>query len=214
MKKFFNLKKISIFIETGLIFLGFWFLLSNLKTDGVWETVFLNVLFFLVIPVFIFKRKFNLEKKDKNWKIFFQIIGFWLMFGLMFFSLREISFLKLNYLTRMDWFLGDWWIILFLNLFLIPVILFCQEFFFREFLLNKLVENFSVKVALIFQAGVFTLFEMFFFEMFAWNFIVFNFILAFILGVFYLQTKTIWYSFFMRWGLILILDGIILYKIQ
>jgi membrane protein DedA with SNARE-associated domain len=25
MKKFFNLKKISIFIETGLIFLGFWF---------------------------------------------------------------------------------------------------------------------------------------------------------------------------------------------
>jgi membrane protease YdiL (CAAX protease family) len=207
-------ENLIIFIKILLIYLGFWFLLKNLKTDGVWETVVLNFLFFLVLPLFLFKEKLNGLFFKNNWSINFQVGALWLIFGLVVFNLDSFSFLKINYLSRMDWFLKDWGVIFFLNLILIPIILFSQEFFFRKFLIKNLKENFSIKVTLILQASFFVIFEMLFFEIFTWQFIVFNFILALILGVFYLQTKSIWYSFLVRWGLILILDGTVLYKIQ
>jgi membrane protease YdiL (CAAX protease family) len=207
-------ENLIIFIKILLIYLGFWFLLKNLKTDGVWETVVLNFLFFLVLPLFLFKEKLNGLFFKNNWSINFQVGALWLIFGLVIFNLDSFSFLKINYLSRMDWFLKDWGVIFFLNLILIPIILFSQEFFFRKFLIKNLKENFSIKVTLILQASFFVIFETLFFEIFTWQFIVFNFILALILGVFYLQTKSIWYSFLVRWGLILILDGTVLYKIQ
>jgi membrane protease YdiL (CAAX protease family) len=207
-------ENLIIFIKILLIYLGFWFLLKNLKTDGVWETVVLNFLFFLVLPLFLFKEKLNGLFFKNNWSINFQVGALWLIFGLVIFNLDSFSFLKINYLSRMDWFLKDWGVIFFLNLILIPIILFSQEFFFRKFLIKNLKENFSIKVTLILQASFFVIFEMLFFEIFTWQFIVFNFILALILGFFYLQTRNIWYSFLVRWGLILILDGAVLYKIQ
>jgi membrane protease YdiL (CAAX protease family) len=189
-------------------------LLKNLKTDGIWETVVLNFLFFLILPLFLFKERLSGLFFKNNWSINFQVGALWLIFGLVVFNLDSFSFLKINYLSRMDWFLKDWGVIFFLNLILIPIILFSQEFFFRKFLIKNLKENFSIKVTLILQASFFVIFEMLFFEIFTWQFIVFNFILALILGFFYLQTRNIWYSFLVRWGLILILDGAVLYKIQ
>lgn len=203
-----------VFIKVLLIYWGFWFLLNNLKTDGIWETVILNLIFFLVLPWLVLKEKIVELKFKNNWLINFQILILWLFFGFIVLKLNSLSFLKLNYLARVDWFLGDWWIILFSNLILIPIILFSQEFFFRNYLIKKLKLSFSNTGGLIIQAGLFVIFEMLFFEIFIWQFIIFNFILALILGSFYLQTKNIWYSFLMRWGLILILDGTILYKIQ
>ncbi len=203
-----------IFIKIFLIYLGFWFLLKNLNTDGVWETLILNILFFLALPIFLFKEKLEGFNFKNNWSINFQTIVLWGVFGLVIFNLEKFSFLKLNYLSRIDWFLSDWWVIFFLNLVLIPAILFSQEFFFRNFLIKKFQAIFSIKITLITQATFFVIFEMLFFEIFIWQFIVFNFALALILGIFYIQTKNIWYSFFVRWGLILILDGTILYKIQ
>jgi membrane protease YdiL (CAAX protease family) len=214
MREKIKLKKFLIFIEVFFIYLSFWFLLGNLKTNGIWETVILNILFFLVMPIFLFKKKFPEKPEEKKITVVLQILALWLIFGLMLFSLEDISFLKLNYLSRMDWFFGDWWIILGLNFILLPVILFCQEFFFRDFLFNRIKEDFSIKIALFSQAGLFVVFEMLFFETLNWQFFVFNFILALIFGVFYNQTKTIWYSFFLRWGLILILEGLVLYRIQ
>jgi membrane protease YdiL (CAAX protease family) len=207
-------ENLIIFIKILLIYLGFWFLLKNLKTDGIWETVVLNFLFFLILPLFLFKERLSGLFFKNNWSINFQVGALWLIFGLVVFNLDSFSFLKINYLSRMDWFLKDWGVIFFLNLILIPIILFSQEFFFRKFLIKNLKENFSIKVTLILQASFFVIFETLFFEIFTWQFIVFNFILALILGVFYLQTKSIWYSFLVRWGLILILDGTVLYKIQ
>jgi membrane protease YdiL (CAAX protease family) len=166
------------------------------------------------LPLFLFKEKLNGLFFKNNWSINFQVGALWLIFGLVIFNLDSFSFLKINYLSRMDWFLKDWGVIFFLNLILIPIILFSQEFFFRKFLIKNLKENFSIKVTLILQASFFVIFEMLFFEIFTWQFIVFNFILALILGFFYLQTRNIWYSFLVRWGLILILDGAVLYKIQ
>ncbi len=203
-----------IFAKVVLIYSGFLFLLNNLKTDGVWETVILNVIFFFILPWLILKEeivKFNFKN---NWAIDFEILILWLVFGFIVLKLEVFYFLKLNYLTRVDYFLNDWWVILFLNFILIPIILFSQEFFFRKYLIKKLKVSFSVIGSLVIQAGLFVVFEMLFFEIFIWQFILFNFILAFILGFFYIKTENIWYSFLTRWGLILILDGIILYKIQ
>jgi membrane protease YdiL (CAAX protease family) len=200
--------------------LGFWFLLNSLSTDGVWETVILNVLFFLVFPLFVlggsFKKKELTEgvKEKINVKVCFQILAIWAVFMTLLSKLNFLAFVKINYLARTDWFLGDWWAIFFINLFLIPLILISQEFFFRKFLIGKLDKVFSSRTTLLIQAGLFVFFEILFFEIFYWQFILFNFILALLLGWMYQQTKSIWYSFFTRWILILLLDGVILYKIQ
>ncbi len=215
-----NQNLIMLFIEIALVYLGFWFLLNNLNTNGVWETVILNILFFLVFPVFIlkgeFKNQYLLQKiKSKlNIKVCGQVLVFWIIVLILFLKFDFLIFLKLNYLSRVDWFLTDWWAIFFIDLILIPLILFSQEFFFRNFLLNKLKNIFSIKIALIIQAGLFVLFEVLFFEIFQWQFVLFNFLTALFLGGLFVQTKSIWYSFFVRWSLILMLDGIILYKIQ
>ncbi len=217
-----NLPKIQnlpiVLIEVSLIYLGFWFLLNNLTTDGIWETVFLNLLFFLVFPGLILKQKLKdqlgfLKNNSKiNIKVGLQILGVQIL--VLILVINFLPFLKLNYLSRIDWFLNDWWAIFFIDLILLPIILVSQEFFFRNFLINKLTEIFSIKIALIIQAGFFVFFEVLFFEIFNWQFILFSYLLALFLGSLYIQTKSIWYSFFTRWFLILMLDGIILYKIQ
>ncbi len=215
-----NLSKIQnlpiTLTEVFSIYLGFWFLLNNLTTDGVWETVFLNVLFFLVFPIIILKQglKDQLVLSKINCKICLQILGVQILVLILVLTINFLPFLKLNYLSRMDWFLNDWWAIFFIDLVLLPIILVSQEFFFRNFLINRLAIILSNKAVLIVQASLFVGFEILFFEIFNWQFILFNYILALFLGWFYLQTKSIWYSFFTRWILILLLDGVILYKIQ
>ncbi|MCK5081000.1 MAG: CPBP family intramembrane metalloprotease [Candidatus Moranbacteria bacterium] len=215
-----NQKINLIFIKILLIYIGFWFLLSNLKTNGVWEMVILNVLFFWALPFFVLKQKFQ-KKNTLAWlswksrlKVILQILGILAVFVFLIVELDGFSFLKLNYLARIDWYLNDWWALFFINLILIPVILFSQEFFLRNFLINKLRKTFSIKMTLVIQAIIFVFFEILFFEVFVWQFVLFNFSLAFCLGWIFVQTKSIWYSFFTRWMLILILDGMILYKIQ
>lgn len=215
-----NQKINLIFIEVLLVYIGLWFLLRSVQTNGVWETVILNGLFFFILPFFVFKQKLQEENKLKRFsrknkvRVILQILAIWTVFFFLIFNLGQASYFKLNYLARIEWYLSDWWALFFLNLILIPAIIFSQEFFFRNFLINKLVKTFSVKITLLVQAIVFVFFETLFFEVFTWQFLLFNFILALGLGWIFIQTRSIWYSFFTRWGLILILDGMILYKIQ
>lgn len=206
-----------IIMEILMMYLGFWFLLKNLETNGIWETVILNVLFFLIFPLVVLKNKseiFENSKQKINIVVSLQILAIWAMFSFLFLKAEEISFFKLNYLARVDWFLNDWWILFFLDLVLLPIIIYSQEFFFRNFIVNKLGEVFSDKIVILIQAIIFLIFEVLFFGFFSWMLVLFNFILAIFLGIFYIKTKSIWYSFFTRWGLILLLDGFILYKIQ
>lgn len=212
-------KIISIFLFVFLIYLSFWFLLNNLKTNGIWETVILSVLFFWFLPKIIFKDGEQKEEKmdlTNKKKLIFktQVVGIWLIFAGLVFNLKGFTFLKLNYLARTDWYLNDWWLLWFLNLILLPLVLYSQELFFRKFLFQRLKNYFSIKKVVIIQAIVFVLFESLFFGIFVWQFILFNFVLALILGYFYYKTRTVWCSFFVRWGLILILEGFILNKIQ
>ena len=211
----FNQKNSIIFIEVLLIYLGFWFLLNSLSTNGIWETVVLNLLFFLILPNFLLKR--NFEKEDEGliqeWLVWLQVgVAVLIFAGLLWFG--DLSFLKLNYLARTDWFVGDWWAIIFFDLIFIPIILFSQEFFFRGFLTKEFSVIFSNKASIVIQAVFFVIFEMLFFEVFVWQFVLFNFVLALFLGFLYSQTKSVWYSFATRWLIILLLDGSILYKIQ
>jgi membrane protease YdiL (CAAX protease family) len=212
-----QIKILVVFVQILLTYLVFWFLLSDIKTDGVWETVILSSLFFWFLPEFILKNqkpeKKELTQKQKNLfkvKIFF----IWLVFAGMVFGLNEFTFLKLNYLARIDWYLNDWWLIFILNLFLLPIILISQEVFFRKFLFQQFSSFFSIKIVLFLQSLFFVIFEILFFGTFNWKFIVFNLVLAWILSLFYYKTRSIWYSFFVRWGLILILEIYILNQIQ
>jgi len=208
-----------IIMEVLMMYLGFWFLLKNLDTNGIWETVVLNVLFFLIFPLIVLKSKdkpefFENNKQKINTIVSLQILAIWAIFSFLFLQGEKVSFLKLNYLARVDWFLNDWWVLFFLDLVLLPIIIYSQEFFFRKFIINEFEKVFSYKIVLIIQAIIFLIFEILFFGVLSWVFILFNFILAILLGMFYIKTKLIWYSFFTRWGLILLLDGFILYKIQ
>jgi len=219
-EKFKKSKVLKIFVEILLVYLGFGFLMNSLNTNGIWETVILNVLFFLIFPFFILEGGFKkqevlLEARDKiNIKVCVQILAVWVIFLSMIINFDFSSSLKINSLSRLDWFLGDWGAILFINFFLVPMVLISQEFFFRRFLINKFETIFSAKVVLFIQAGLFVGFEALFFDLFNLKFILFNFLLALFLGFIYKQTRSIWYSFFTRWLLILIFDGIILYKVQ
>jgi len=205
-----------ILTEIFLVYLAFWFLLNNLSTNGIWETVILNVLFFFVLPQFLIgdEKKPITKLAGIDWKTCLGILSVWLVFFLLILKGGLLAFVKINYLSRVDWFLNDWWMVFFLNLILIPLIIYSQEFFFRKFLIIKFRETLSIKTSIFLQAGLFTVFEVLFFEIFKWQFILFNFILALILGWFYIQTRAIWYSFLTRWIMILILDGVILYKVQ
>jgi|GEM_PF-1602191 len=208
-----------VFIETFLIFISFWFLLKGLKTDGIWETVALSFLFFFVFPFLIYKQRkeefavLKISSKEKVKKII-QVFGILVAFWAFVSWLPSWSFLKMNPLSRVEWFVGDWWVLVLLDLILLPVILFSQEFFFRKFLMSELKKNFSRKLVLIIQALIFVAFEILFFGVFSWQFILLNFFLALLWGGFYLKTRSIWYSFFARWGLILILEGFVLARIQ
>lgn len=218
LEKIKNQQKIlTIIFQTTLIYLIFWFLLGNLKTDGIWETVILNILFFGAFSIVFLKNK-KTEKENLNFKqkgfLKLGIVGIWMFFVLFIFLLENTSFLKFNYLARVDWYLNDWWMLFVLNAFLVPVILFSQELFFRKLLFYQLNEIFTIKKVLFIQALIFVFFEVLFFEMFDWRFISFNLVLALLLGYFYYKTKNIWYSLMIRWGLILILEIYILNQIQ
>lgn len=212
-----QIKILIVFFQILLTYSVFWFLLSNLKTDGVWETVILSGLFFWFLPEFILKNqqseKKELTQKQRNlFKI--KILLIWLIFGGVVFGLNGLTFLKLNYLARIDWYLNDWWLIFVLNLFLLPIVLISQEVFFRKFLFQQFSGFFSIKIVLFLQSLFFVIFEIIFFGTFNWKFIIFNLVLAWILSLFYYKTRSIWYSFFVRWGLILILEVYILNQIQ
>jgi membrane protease YdiL (CAAX protease family) len=215
-----QVKILIIFIQILLTYTVFWFLLGNLTTNGVWETVILNVLFFWVLPSFLLKKenqpKEPLKILDNNQKLFFslQVVGVWLVFIAFIVVFKNFSFLKINYLARLDWYLVDWWLIWALNLVLLPIILYSQELFFRKFLFENFKDCFSIKKVLFFQVLFFVMFEILFFEIFTWQFVLFNLILSLILGYFYYQTRSVWYSFFVRWGVILILEMFILSKLQ
>ena len=209
-------RALIIFLEVLLVYLGFWFMFKNLNTDGIWETVLLNIFFFLILPNFFWGRKQakeNIGNNPRKWLIWLEIGGFLVVFSLLV-KLGELSFLKLNYLSRIDWYIGDWSAIIFLDLVLLPIILFSQEFFFRKVLIEELAKSFILRGAILAQAILFAVFETLFFEIFDWRFVLFNLILGVFLGYIYHKSEFIWYSLIARWLMILILDGSVLYLIQ
>ncbi len=212
--------------EIGAVLFFISYFILDIKKIGIWEWVLFSGGFFGLLPFltekFIFKcdwRK-NIfgEKFFKN-KIILPFILIVLSGGIswvfLYFLdnknlLKEFSFIKAS-----SWILGTIFLVVFLDLFILPIIIFFREIFFRGWVFFRTKEMFGPLIAVFFQAVAYLIYEIILnWGKGSFSFGVFVFCWGIFLGILTLFFKTPWVSFFVYWGYQMAVDSFFLYKIS
>jgi len=224
MTKVNNKQKIVLLVTAVLAIFGQKVILDDVETLGVWEGLLSSVVLFFLFPFFIIKGVFKKDAKmlhlgsycnvSKYILVFFEALAF---IFLIFFAIKSLGwfdYVKLNYLAGREFYFGSLAVVLLLDLIFLPIIIFSQEFFFRGFVLRITEKTAGLFSALVFQAALFAFYEGLFLGGFSFPFLLISFIFAFFLGFITFQTRNLWFSFFLRWIIILLVDGYLIFIIQ
>ncbi|MDZ7611175.1 MAG: CPBP family glutamic-type intramembrane protease [Candidatus Moranbacteria bacterium] len=221
-KNYFLMKIVGL--EFVLILIFFLFMFFKIETDGVWETALASAFFFLLLPLvvskYFFPKKFLKSlfyNKINRLELLFSLAKTVVFFGVMLCLVWWVSWeghVGINYLSRSGYYLEDGFMIYFVNLFILPIVLFSQEFFFRGVIMRAAERNWGVMKALFLQAAAFATFEVLFLENYQWQFLFLSLLFSLFLGVVFVQTRNVFYPFLVRWLIVLATDAIILYNIN
>jgi len=183
-------------------------LLKTVESNGIWEEPLLSLALFFVFPVLFIK--FFLKKKPRDY--------FWnikkarsqtewaLAVALVFIFTIWLIVLKWEG-SGSFWQGGTVKLLLFINTFLLPVVVFSQEFFFRGFLLKIFRRNWSAFWAVVIQATLFTGFKLLTNVEInnLWRLIAL-WIISFLLGVIVLRFRSIVVSTVVYWIYLFLVD--------
>lgn len=159
MLKIDNKKKFNLLVALGatLFVFGLKFLLfSFIETGGIWEALIFSAAMLFIFPILIIKLAFNGRISDYNLKariirgnIFWSVLVLAALVGFVAFCVVKFDWDKFFIVS--NWIVGGKGVLLFLDLIVLPAVIFFQDFFFRGFLLESFssVWHKSVSVAAV-----------------------------------------------------------------
>ena len=221
MYKVENRNKVELFVvllETIAAVFIMKFILGKVETNGIWELLVSSVLFFFVMPIitikYIFKRtigEYNL-RKDISWPK-----GIILLLATIFLSgvlaLAVVKFGWINFLEVTNWSgAGSKYLIIFLDLIVLPGIIFSQDFFLRGFVMKTISRRWGFWAAVAVQMLVAVAIKGYFDGNWAWQRMIIFAWMNLILGVVAYHSRWIIFSTLLRWLYFLIFDLFIIYK--
>lgn len=145
MLKIENKKKFNILIVLGAVLLVFglkFSLFSFIETSGIWENFIFSIIAFFVFPFFLINSVFGDKLSDYN--LNFQIVGRNIIWSILilialagFVAFCMVKFDWDKFLVVSNWIVGGRGVLIFLDLIILPAVVFFQDFFFRGFLLES-----------------------------------------------------------------------------
>lgn len=215
-------KTIIFFLLIALIFIGqFYFVKSNTGSFDLIEWMLASVFLLFIFPAFVIARVYK-EKisdyylklnffKDKQVKtiIFLETIVF---IGLLYFFVIKLGWIK-NFMAY-EWFFGSWGVILLVEITIVPLLIFVEEFFFRGVVFKNFLEKYNLFWALIIQVVLIIIYQLILSSFLPWQLIAILFITNLFLGWVVAQTRSIWISFFIMILVRYLIDGYILYQVK
>lgn len=221
MLKIDHRKKFNLLVALGatsLVFVLKIVLFSYIETSGIWESLIFSIVAFLIFPFFLIKFVFGERASDYNFK--FQIIGknaIWTILTIaMLASVVIFCVVKFDwdrFLIVSNWIVGGRGIMLFVDIVLLPVIIFSQDFFFRGFLLESLGGYWNKIVSILAVSFLYTAF--FYFgdkDLIGLRF-AFLFSINIFLTIITKLNKSIFPSALLMWAYLLSIDLLILQRI-
>ncbi len=202
------------------------FFLNQLSLKGAGgaleRAVVLGVLFF-VLPLVTAITIFG-EKPREVLRINFSTKSILAAMGVLVGLISTAVIFMLNfqgerYLTASPWVTGSFGLFLFLEVLILPVIVFSQEFFFRGFLLKRFKTVTISPIAILVQALLFVLLEIFLSREelgqsgLLWIFLGVIFLLNLIFGLVAHWTKSFFYSGLVYWMYLFFIDLLVFYQL-
>ncbi len=193
-------------------------LLRNVKGDGIWELLLLSVSLLFLAPLLIIKKFFkkdirkyflNLKETKKKIKWTAIVVGAVVLVASIFMIKSGLRG------GESVWKLSSTRFLLFINLFILPLIVFSQEFYFRGFLQETFRRKIGLKFAIVSQAILFVLFKLFTMgDLISWLRLLVLLAISLILGMIAHRFKSVMVSAMVHWAYLFLVDIYILYKIS
>lgn len=219
MKKNKVAKKEKIFLSMVLINLVLViylanFFLTNIRFGGIWEWMIVSTLFLLIAPLFVVEKIF--KRKSKEYFLQFvpniKVIPPTIVFFVCFVAALCLFVVKLNWQESIrvsSWVMTeDVKLMLFIDLFILPVVVFSKEFFFRGFVMKSLVPVVGVFSAILIQSLLFLTYEMGveIGEIISWKSMILVVLPSIFFGAVAYKSKSIVLSSALHWIYLLTLD--------
>lgn len=193
-----------------------WFLMKDVKTNGIWELLISSFFLFFVLPIIIIKFYFKLKLTDFHLSFKFDVKDVLTVFisGIFFIGLFFILLVKLNwykFFPTSNLMFGGKGPFMFFEFIILPLVLFFQEFFFRGFLLRFSEKAIGIKGSVFIQILAVLVFEYVFGA--PLNFVAFFSILiatSFLIWLI-LKTRTVFLTFLISWVINILINFTIYY---
>ncbi len=209
-----NKKNIIFVILVNLILVIFLtnFFLEDVRAGGFFEWMITTVFLLFIAPFFIIKNIFKENPKEYflqnnlNFKNLMTSLGI----TIIFFAVIVLFVLKLNWQENIrvsSWVIAkDVKIMLFVDLFILPFVVFAKEFFFRGFVMKGLTSVMSIFYAIITQAFLFLVYELGTTGMISGKSMLLILMPNILFGFIAYKNKSIFVSTAFHWIYLLILD--------
>ncbi|MDD3608061.1 MAG: hypothetical protein PHQ20_04740 [Candidatus Moranbacteria bacterium] len=216
-------KTLIVLLEFGLIIGAQWLVLSSIEsTNGIWEWIISSAVLFGIMPILTIKYFFR-EKPSKyfikaksekgdNLLLFLISAGF---FGLMTLGVIKLNWQEFVPVSR--WLIsGDLYLVLFIDLLLMPVVIITNEIFFRGLVMVSLSKWLGIPVGIVSQSLIAVFSNSFFLEDIKdieVEKMVILFVLNLFLGYICFKKKSVFISALVYWLFYTAIDLIVLYQI-
>lgn len=215
-----------VLAELGAILFFVSYFVSDKERVGVWEWVLFSGGFFGLLPFlterFIFRENWKenvfggkISQKKLGWFFVLMVISGVISWLVLYFLDGKNILKNLSFIKGSSWILGTASLVVFLDLLILPIIIFFREAFFRGWVFFRTQKAFGSLLAVFVQAMFYLVYE----TIFNWGKIDFSFgAFVFSWGVFLGGLswffKTSWAPFFAYWGYQIAVDSFFLYKIS
>jgi membrane protease YdiL (CAAX protease family) len=216
-------KILIVLLEFCLIIGAQWLILSSIEnSNGIWEWIISSAVLFGIMPILTIKYFFReglsnyfikaRNEKEGNLLLFLTSIGF---FGLMTLGVVKLNWQEFIPVSR--WLIsGDIYLVLFIDLLLMPMVIVANEIFFRGLMMVSFAKWLGIPAGIVLQSLAAIFSTSFFLE----NIkdievekIVILFVFNLFLGYICFKKRSIFVSAFIHWLFYLAIDSIVLYQI-
>jgi membrane protease YdiL (CAAX protease family) len=188
------------------------FFLENVKAGGIFEWMLVSIFLLFFTPLFIIRNVFKQKLGDYFLKSqlntrnsvvsFLGIIAFVAVMGILVVKLNWQESLRISSWTMAK----DVKLILFVDLFILPIVIFTKEFFFRGYIMKTLSSIMGVYIAIIAQAFLFLVYEIGTTGMISGKSMILIIIPNILFGFIAYKNNSIFASTVVHWVYLLILD--------
>lgn len=188
------------------------FFLENVKAGGIFEWMIVSIFLLFFTPLFVIRNIFKQKLADyfSKSQLNARNIAASLLGIIAFVAVMGILVVKLNWqesLRISSWTMAeDVRLMLFVDLFILPIVIFTKEFFFRGYIMRTLNSIMGVYLAIIAQAFLFLVYEIGTTGMISGKSMILIIIPNILFGFIAYKNNSIFVSTVVHWVYLLILD--------